>query len=1646
MVRFYPSFLILRESTKMLLERAFLRIGSAESDTQFEALIDKLLIPIIFKIPSSYENVRKKNFLVVYIKLGFQRMNVQAQLECISVLLKCVEDFKSTEQLKNTWDDHINNSSVPPGMSNYTFKRIIQDGKIDDFLQVKLGILHLLHDSDVPIEEKYIHYVTASVDIHTDVAELGKQYMKQFHGAEIYSFKEVAPNFLNVLTEILWKREMDDVVRILIYRLAGNVISLNPELVKYHKEIFPKFIEDLTEETLPEVKSTIKESLLKMACAFKQTEQPETLMHFLANRITSPESSVRHIILHYLHKVFSSDHVQSRFLLVWSSADNDPKIREEAEHLLLEDLKTSKSAQQSEPHKNCLPGLIQMLQFLWEGCCSHDKVLQTNFVFGDQNLPISNNAYIKLLLYLRSCMLYDCHKPLCNMKFEHPCIYTPRIGIYLRNLYINDEKITKKYLELISLIVWTTSRQESLKCLLECIGTVPDIFAAQFYPKLPMFEKTFNSNSENIVLAATITGIIIVYGSKYTDLKDKLEEFKTILTAKNINQEQVEMTLWCIASVAERKGFAKISGILSCLVEAIVDLINHTSPKIALAACHCIGQIGRRNELPFPNRNLKDPLKYGDFDGLRAINETCNEKSENRFTKNTEKMLVNEHLNSLTKLKIVEKLLDQTLGKNISDKLKMKAAEALGLLCVGEKDFPYRKLIINTIVEKENERKEIGMLLDLGNVISDCILGSYSVRGIDLWVQTEVEYKLSKTWDPAKEQELFLFTFDKITNELISDKKYKSKTAAVIWLLVLMKRCIKLPLNSNILCRIQYSFLELMSLNDEIVHDAATKGLSFIPRFTNNETSAVLAKQLIDKICLVHKKVTEIGAVLEMYKEFCYLVASLKNPSLIYHFLNLLNQQNDKLDEKYTSTFKDPEEISINELVPYLTQIAPSLYVYRFHPSSKIKQAMNTIWTKLFPENIKAIRAHSKLIVQKAIPELTCPSYELRISYCLALEDLLRIEGNQFVSKYKDLMPTLLSNLYKLMDDVYESVRRTAYGTTKMYLQAFVQNIHRAKQAEIQYNELLNEIFPVLLSVGVPSKIQDIRKLSVQTLLDIIDHLGPLIKNHLPFLIPSMIENASEVEMCVRYTDQHQGNDILENVKEEIMSVHFSTEIVKRCMGYIDEDVLGKLLPRLLELLKETVSFSSRMAAINFVMLLTKNMNNQKLQPFVGKLLAALFTGLSNNHKNIRKNCANVIGSLCKSAKDSSIDNLLTKLMHLYIKNSQDENIKSAVGQTLLAVASQCQETVQAKSEKIVPVIFFAMHLKKTSDGANDQFIDLWNEVWNDVIGSMEVALSKYGVSIIIFLRESFNSASWNVKTQAARALSTFVNKSSNDIRDCQELKLLIQEVITTLSGKLWQGKEELLEPIASICSNKRLISENLYKEILEAVLRECGRGNIIYQTAAVEALGKILTSTEFEHDYFTDIYDKLKSIILKDEVENKTLEYGEPEENSSIINQKIKLKETAYSVLGKVWSTNEDVQKSYQEEIINMLSGCLFKSTRLTQVSIMVALKNILSKLHIIKRSAYSPDEKIIVDNLTHNVEKTIRYALELKKHTLLKKEALHIMINLVEQCSEMSNEYCLQRIITIYKDHINELSKDADPIIVMQTSQLKDLLKRNI
>ena len=57
----------------MLLERVFLRIGSADSDEKLENVLKKFLAPVLVKLSSQQDGVRKKvqiisNYLLCFLK------------------------------------------------------------------------------------------------------------------------------------------------------------------------------------------------------------------------------------------------------------------------------------------------------------------------------------------------------------------------------------------------------------------------------------------------------------------------------------------------------------------------------------------------------------------------------------------------------------------------------------------------------------------------------------------------------------------------------------------------------------------------------------------------------------------------------------------------------------------------------------------------------------------------------------------------------------------------------------------------------------------------------------------------------------------------------------------------------------------------------------------------------------------------------------------------------------------------------------------------------------------------------------------------------------------------------------------------------------------------------------------------------------------------------------------------------------------------------------------------------------------------------------------------------------------------------------------------------------------------------------------
>lgn len=72
--------------------------------------------------------------------------------------------------------------------------------------------------------------------------------------------------------------------------------------------------------------------------------------------------------------------------------------------------------------------------------------------------------------------------------------------------------------------------------------------------------------------------------------------------------------------------------------------------------------------------------------------------------------------------------------------------------------------------------KEMGQLMDTGDVLSDCVMGCGSINAMDFYLQKQTEYAPPQHWNAMKAKELFLFAYNKIADDLVSSDKRKSKT------------------------------------------------------------------------------------------------------------------------------------------------------------------------------------------------------------------------------------------------------------------------------------------------------------------------------------------------------------------------------------------------------------------------------------------------------------------------------------------------------------------------------------------------------------------------------------------------------------------------------------------------------------------------------------------------------------------------------------------------------------------------------------------------------------------------------------------------------------------------------------------------------
>ncbi|XP_026680942.1 proteasome adapter and scaffold protein ECM29, partial [Diaphorina citri] len=1618
----------------MLLERVFLRFGSAETDEQLESMVTKFLPPVLLKLSSTHEEVKKKviellthiskrikarpnvqlpvkslldlyqdpssnsfivNFAIIYIKIGFPRLpEAQERQHVYNIIGHLVNKVPTLIQkdlsLIEQFFEALSTEELPD----------VQTSIRESLLTMCASFTNL--DSD--LSSKLLSVLTTQMESKNPMARLVvARYLNcVFHATHAESRYLL---LLALLLERVFLRfgsaETDEQLESMVTKFLPPVLL---KLSSTHEEVKKKVIELLTHiskriKARPNVQLPVK-SLLDL---YQDPSSNSFIVNFaiIYIKIGFPRlpGSAQADLIPVLLKALSGKltaHQDSLLLLVTSALSHmDLSHSKEKQNQPLFDSIRANPSLQKLLFEYLLDVLIMPYGFNFEGTApqgmsiaTYKRVMADGIIDSPETLEKIKVGVIKLVsnkilpepetfcLYIVAAS--DTRHNVANdgdlelrriiggIDWSNAQLVAPLYTIYLGVKSNEPEKrklganirMRMKILPYLSrcrgpAVIWPTAIQVLFDSLYG-ENTIPKLKVQALQFGRVIIQQVDANYLKSVGPVLLKSGFLQLLSDNNLEAQERQHVYNIIGHLVNKVPTLIQKDLSLIEQFFEALS-------TTVLFSSTVEFLSHSQPLLMSAACSAIGQIGRVMPLPFPNEATKDLANPGKLDVVNKLEEISN-------------------------------------SSNITTKIKERAVESLGLLCVSD-GFPHRKLVIEKLLTKAKQTKEIEIHLEVGFALVNCVLGPHSPQARDFWAQTEADFKAKHISVDGETLDLLKWVLAEILDTIAPVIHPHSRQASCIWLLTLFKQCNHLEpiIQAAIETFPSLALYTHLLFSTEIIQDFASKGLAVVyesgPEEMKKELVSLLVQQLVEGRKTAAKvtqdtKIFEEGAIttpsggnLSTYKELCSLASETNQPDLVYKFMHLVNHKAIWDSKKgaafgFSSIIKSAGE----DLSPYLSKIIPKLYRYQFDPVPKIQTSMASIWSAIVPETTKTIDLYHKEIFSDLIYNLTSGQWRVRLSCCVALADFLRGGGAKVFDDCVPQFAELWRQVFRVMDDVHEGTRHAAVTTGKTLSTICVRHLEVGGKAGLV---LVETILPVILDQGVYSSVQEVVKVSLETISKIVGTCGNVLKPHLTKLIPALLQATGELESpALNYLSVRSGTDsnrqeVIDSVRASAAKSHYTTETVTRCVQYVTEDILAEMLPRLIELLGANIGLGAKVATAHFFVLLSHQMQPAELQPYSGKMLRVLLSGLTDRNSTLRKTYAQTIGHVVRSAKDASVDKLFEKLNTSYLEK-EDEGVRTAIGQTLQAICRQNQELVRARPDTIVPLVFFAMHMKKNKDDPQSMaHAEMWEDVWHEVAPGTEIMLNRHIESVCSLLAQTLQSPSWNMKAQAARAICTVASKVGNNMED-NHFMSLVNILVSGLTGRTWEGKEYLLDALAILCKNSKNLTSSVDMDVVtDAVLKECAKEqNLVYRQKALKALGQILQA--LEKDRFSQVYDLVQSIL----------------------------------------------SKKYQEQVALQCVQYMNNNTRQVQVSVMVALYSYVDKLLLLTQPPSEEQSKVL-----SYVHQALDCAFSVGKHTRLRKESLSVLALTLKKLRENKNQAAYSTFSQLFDKHSDELSKDTSP-----------------
>ncbi|XP_047125888.1 proteasome adapter and scaffold protein ECM29 isoform X1 [Hydra vulgaris] len=1255
------------------------------------------------------------------------------------------------------------------------------------------------------------------------------------------------------------------------------------------------------EEEEPEICIAVQDVISSIALTYTGLSEVNLniVQSLLLNNLKKTLPRLRLASLQLANVIFPSNHAISKYICLLALDDSIDSIKEAA----LQGLK-----------------LVSPLPSYSDICtCIFEKMKERKLKY-EMNV-FSPTVYQKILWYIQECFHFN-----ANISDQDELNgLTLKKSILFFNTYIaqyQSEDLLQSpvgwHLSLIFDALTNSSDTmlhfQALTSLIDLTTALPHKISLLLADKLDMIELFAKSMREEVRLLTAHLISVVVCTMNNDVVTNKLSHLVLSFHSKNFEEMHSAILITSLTisrcylyfkhkDLGKRfnecynsPGFQKI---VQETIEILFFKLNDANRKTSSVCCFALGEIAKYNKLPIPDNDE----------------------------------------NKISKAKIVDELIK--IFQNATEiKLKETAAISLGNICVGEPDIFNRSKIEDFLIES-SKMKETEIQFTIGQVFSCVAGGILSKLAKDKYVLDDEFHNT-----PLPKTERMIELIQRINNECVHSHLAHVRRAAAVWLLSIVKF---VPDHEGIeksILVIQAAFINLLNDSEEEVQDSASRGLGLIYDQIKKESRELLVSALVETLLSGKHSSTKVekdseifkagvlgktpdGSNLSTYKELCSLATSMNKPDLIYKFMSLATH-NAMWNSKKGAAFGFLSIASIagEELKVYLPEIIPKLYRYQYDPNLSVQKAMSNIWLALVPDHKKTVEKYANEIFEDILSNITSNLWRTRQSCCFALNDLVRTcPAENLVTR----LPTIWKLLFKVMDDIKESVRSSAVSFGKTLSRISIQfcDTKYSKVGE----KAVEEVLPVLLDIGLSSRVEEIKTLSMDTLVQITKNAGALLRPHVSKFIISLLESLSALEpeylntLNLQLSQNQEAQEKLDIMRLSACKTSPMMEAVNFCSQYVDEVVLIELIPKLCDLLKTGLGLGTKVGCTTLINLLIVQCN-VLLSPYAGKLLGSLLNGLTDYNMALKKAYANSIGHLVQYAKEATMSKLLEKLRKWYFEK-EDTSIHLSCALALNAMSKYSSDVFYQYHGVVLPLVFVARQ-----NGSSDKLSpiekdiqEMWEEIWNNNTSGNISAIKLYIKEIFDDINQLLTSQSWFLRTKAAKSIIAIAENLGSFLSQLY-LKKFIHILLQCLHGRTWPGKEFILKALSTLTikCRKEMIDSISVNEILNKMIKECEKDNLSYKLSAVDCF------TSVANEWQIDVFEEFKP-VLKTLFEQKFLE----NEDNQVEKQDLLLC-AGYESLGRLWPYQSTSQKIHFNYTASLFTNLLNNLTWKTQKALLIA------------------------------------------------------------------------------------------------------------